>query len=131
MIIHASRPFPIVILGSDTAFFAGIGRLSTTRKRLTMNARFLRDEAARFRGMADDTDREATKLRLLAMAADDEARAGIANDFTRPNLDDANSELVEPTPDQAPKITLDRKIATGLNGTILVHRRPVGRPRRE
>lgn len=35
-----------------------------------MDARFFRDEAARFRGMAADTDREASKVRLLAMAAD-------------------------------------------------------------
>ncbi len=40
-----------------------------------MTPQFLREEAARFRGMADASEREASKLRLLAMAADYEARA--------------------------------------------------------
>jgi hypothetical protein len=96
-----------------------------------MNARFLRDEAARFRGMAEDADREATKLRLLSMAADYEARAGVANEFTDSNPGEANSEAAEPTQDEAPKITLDRKVATDLKETLVVKRRPVGRPRRE
>jgi len=43
-----------------------------------MDPRFLRDEAARFRVMAEDTEREASKLLLLAMAADYEARAVVA-----------------------------------------------------
>ena len=43
-----------------------------------MNVRFLREEAARFRAMAADTDREASKPRLLAMAAEFEARAAAA-----------------------------------------------------
>ena len=46
-----------------------------------MTPQFLRHEAARFRGMAEDADREATKVRLLAMAADYEARAGIDNEL--------------------------------------------------
>jgi hypothetical protein len=108
-----------------------------------MNARFLRDEAARFRGMAEDADREATKMRLLAMAADYEARAGMANELiapssgeadkamTEPDLGDTHGEVVEPTQDEASKITLDRKVATDLTETLVVKRRPVGRPRRE
>jgi len=40
-----------------------------------MTPEFLREEAARFRGMAETVDREASKLRLLAMAADYEAKA--------------------------------------------------------
>ena len=40
-----------------------------------MTPEFLREEAARFRGMAETIDREASKLRLLAMAADYEAKA--------------------------------------------------------
>ena len=81
--------------------------------------------------MAKDADREATKVRLLAMAADYEARAGIDTELTEPNSGEMNSELVEPTTDEAPKITLGRKIATGLKETVVVQRRPVGRPRRE
>ena len=40
-----------------------------------MTPKFLRDEAARFRQMAETTEREASKLRLLGMATDFEARA--------------------------------------------------------
>ena len=98
-----------------------------------MNARFLRDEAARFRGMAETTDREATRVRFLAMAADYEARAGVANELTDPDPDpgEATDEVVEPTQDEVPKITLGKKFATGLKETVVVQRRPVGRPRRE
>jgi hypothetical protein len=40
-----------------------------------MTPQFLREEAARFRGMADMTGREASKRRLLTMAEDFESRA--------------------------------------------------------
>ena len=43
-----------------------------------MTPRFLREEAARFRAMAEDSIREASKARLLAMADDYEARAASA-----------------------------------------------------
>jgi hypothetical protein len=121
---------------------AGIGRFRTTSKGSTMDARFLRDEAARFRGMADDADREPTKRRLLAMAADYEARARVANESAEPNsdgakqeagepnLDGASTGLDEPIQDVPPKITLSKKIVTGLKETVVVQRRPVGRPRR-
>jgi len=108
-----------------------------------MTPQFLRHEAARFRGMAEDADREATKVRLLAMAADYEARAGIDDELTEPNSDkdnnamtepysgEANIEAVEPTHDEAPRVRLGRKLATGSKETVLIERRPVGRPRRE
>ena len=35
-----------------------------------MHPNFLREEAARFRGMAETVDREGSKLRLVKMAAD-------------------------------------------------------------
>jgi hypothetical protein len=107
-----------------------------------MTPQFLRHEATRFRGMAEDADREATKQRFLAIAADYEARAGFANELTEPNSGeddkamtephsgDANTEAVEPTHDDAPKITLGSKIATELTETELVQRRPVGRPKK-
>jgi hypothetical protein len=107
-----------------------------------MNARFLQSEATRFRGMADDTDREATKIRLLAMAVDYEARAGMANDPAEPNADEVISDVGEPDLDAAltapdePNVAgpmnfkPSRKIATGLKETVMVERRPVGRPRR-
>jgi hypothetical protein len=81
--------------------------------------------------MVDDTDREATKLRLLAMAADYEARAGIANEVVEPNVAQADGDVDDPTQDEAPKIALNKKIATGSKESALVQRRPVGRPRRE
>jgi hypothetical protein len=49
-----------------------------------MSPEFLREEAARFRGMAGTADREASKLRLLTMAADFEARAKIADNLMEP-----------------------------------------------
>jgi hypothetical protein len=81
--------------------------------------------------MAEDAYREATKVRLLAMAADYEVRAGIAIELTDADPGEANSELVEATTDEAPKTNPGRKIATGLKETVLVQRRPVGRPRQE
>ena len=96
-----------------------------------MTPEFLRHEAARFRGMAEDADREATKVRLLSMAADYEARAGVTNEMIDPDPTEENGELVEPTQDEAPIIKPIRKIATGLKETVVVQRRPVGRPRRE
>jgi hypothetical protein len=66
-----------------------------------MTPQFLRHEAARFRGMAEDADREATKVRLLAMAADYEARAGIDSDLIEPNSCEATSGASEPTQDEA------------------------------
>jgi hypothetical protein len=106
-----------------------------------MTPRFLRDEASRFRGMANDTDREATKLRLLAMAADYEARAEAAGDSTAPHADEATisvgqpdlaepaGDAVEPRFDEPPEVKPARKAASGLKETIVIQRRPVGRPR--
>jgi hypothetical protein len=108
-----------------------------------MDARFLRDEAARFRGMAEDADREATKLRLLAMAADYEARAGRVNELAEPGAPEAHQEAIEPNldgavarrdepnPGETAKARPVRKTATGLKETVLVARRPAGRPKRE
>ncbi len=97
-----------------------------------MTPQFLRHEAARFRGMAEDSDRAATKERFLAMAADYEARAGAANEITSPDADpEIANEAAEPAMDETPKITLRRKPATGLTETVIIPRRPVGRPRRE
>ena len=80
--------------------------------------------------MAEDAEREATKERFLAMAADYETRAKVANELTEPYSGNAN-EAVEPTTDETLKATLGRKVATGLKETVLVQRLPVGRPRRE
>jgi hypothetical protein len=103
-----------------------------------MNARFLRDEAARFRGMAETTDRLATKERFLAMAADYEARAEIAkgvelktNETVEPSLGEPTTGLADPSLGETLKVEPVRQIAKSLKETIVVERRPVGRPRRE
>lgn len=108
-----------------------------------MTPQFLRDEAARFRGMAEDADRAATKERFLAIAADYDARSRIAiesedpisgeaaNELTEPNSGVAIGEAAEPISNETRKITLSKKVATGLKETVLIQRRPVGRPRRE
>lgn len=104
-----------------------------------MNARFLRDEAARFRGMADDADREATRVRFLAMAADYEARASAAHDLADPNLDTVDGEAAQPglgdeitgpsdpNPGETLRVKPVRNIARGLKETIVVERRPAVR----
>jgi hypothetical protein len=68
-----------------------------------MTPKFLRDEAARFRGMAGTAELEASKVRLLAMAIDFEARAKAAD------------ELTDPTPDKAIKVKAAKKIAKEAN----------------
>jgi hypothetical protein len=81
--------------------------------------------------MAEDADRDATKIRLLAMAADYEARAGIAHESNEPSSGEGIIEVVEPTQDETPDIKPGSKIATGLKEAVSAQRRPVGRPRRE
>lgn len=67
------------------------GALAVTRdsrelKELAMTPKFLREEAARFRGMAETVDREASKQRFLMMAVDFEARATAADGAAEPNV---------------------------------------------
>jgi hypothetical protein len=53
-----------------------------------MTPKFLREEAARFRGMAETIDREASKLRFLTMATDFDARAKAADESMESNMRD-------------------------------------------
>jgi hypothetical protein len=101
-----------------------------------MNHQFLRAEAARFRGMADDTDREASKDRLLAMAADYESRARIAGTSTTSDLAGAIIEpsgadgaemLTQPDQDEAIKPLSGRKVDGERNSGASAERRSVGR----
>lgn len=62
-----------------------------------MTPKFLREEAARFRGMAETVDREASKLRFLTMATDFEARAKAADELIVPTLGEATN--VDPAED--------------------------------
>jgi hypothetical protein len=64
------------------------------------------------------------------MAADYVARAGEADELADPDPGVANNELVDPAQDAAPKIALGRRTATGSKETVVVLRRPVGRPTR-
>ena len=64
-----------------------------------MTPKFLREEAARFRGMAETSDREASKQRFLAMAVDFEARATSAD------------EVTDPSPGEAISVKAPRKLA--------------------
>ena len=77
-----------------------------------MTPRFLRDEAARFRGMAEEATREASKLRLLAMADDYEAQANAAGPEPEPvpEADEPESETTEPSTGEAPRIRSGRKL---------------------
>ncbi|MBS0638897.1 MAG: hypothetical protein U1E70_07645 [Acetobacteraceae bacterium] len=72
-----------------------------------MRARFLRSEAARFRVMAEETDREQTRIRLLAMADDFDARARAADDATAamPPEPPADPEGPEPSSAEATEPT--------------------------
>jgi hypothetical protein len=54
-----------------------------------MTPEFLREEAARFRGMAETADREASKHRYFKMATDFEARAQAADELIAPTQDEA------------------------------------------
>ena len=100
------------------------GDLQNLKER-QMTPKFLREEATRFRGMADEHTREASKLRLMAMAADYEARATAADGFVvAPPIEDAApAEADVHEPDSAAKIVLAPR------DTGPVARRPVGRPR--
>jgi hypothetical protein len=113
------------------------GPFLTMFKGLTMTPRFLREEAIRFRGMAADTDRNATRERFLAMAADYDARAEVASESEAPDTGvtitepDVDIGANEPPRSEVPKIRLSRKATTGSNEPVTVQRRSVGRPVRE
>jgi hypothetical protein len=91
--------------------------------------------------MAETTDREATKLRFLAMAADYDARAKVAEEMTEPSsveddmetpgpkLGEAAKESAEPGPVEAVTIKPGGRIAREPKETAFVARRPIGRQR--
>ena len=111
------------------------GAVRTIPKGMPMDVRFLRDEAARFRGMAEDADREASRIRFLAMAEDYDARAKAAGgtlptieeDAVEPRAEDQQT----PVADASLGGTLSIKPVRSRKETVMVERRPVGRPRRE
>ena len=106
-----------------------------------MTPQFLRYEAARFRGMAGVANRESSKLRLLAMATDYDARAKIADDMTKPMPEEATPSGPSPELEEAVKrlTELDQggallvepngRTAREPKEASLVERRPIGRQR--
>jgi hypothetical protein len=89
-----------------------------------MDVRFLRDEAARFRQMAETADRELTKLRLLAMAADYTARATTAGESADPDSHATDNELAGPTQDRPPEIIPGGRVARKSKDSLVGRRRP-------
>jgi hypothetical protein len=71
-----------------------------------MTPQFLREEAARFRGMAETVEREGSKERLLKMAADYESRA-LSGD-----------KLREPSPGEAIPVKLGKRTAKAPSEAI-------------
>jgi hypothetical protein len=67
-----------------------------------MTPKFLREEAARFRGMAETVDREASKQRFLAMASDFEARADSAEVPAPVSSDDVGEVVAGKRPARKP-----------------------------
>ena len=69
-----------------------------------MTPQFLRSEAARFRDMAESSDREASRQRLLAMAVDYETQAEQAEKLQPPEQlqstepEPASEGVIEPEP---------------------------------
>ena len=76
-----------------------------------MTPQFLRSEAARFREMAEAAEREASRLRLLAMADDYEARADAANETQPPEpVEDVEPEAVaEAVSEEPTEVKPERK----------------------
>jgi hypothetical protein len=100
-----------------------------------MDVRFLRHEAERFRGMADTADREATRLRFLAMATDYDARANVADEVTEQTSSETDTEPPEPKseeePDRGQALSIKPKgrIIRETKKTTVVESRQIGRQR--
>ncbi len=100
---YPAYPHGILVFNKASGCHEGI---PPNLKDLVMTPKFLREEAARFRGMAETVDRDASKLRFLTMATDFEERAKAADDLT------------EPTPDEALKVKVAKKIAKQMEDGV-------------
>ena len=105
----------------DAAAVAGVGGDFRNLKDRSMTPKFLREEASRFRGMAEEQTRDASRLRLLGMAADYEARATAAD-----GLVVAAPPVVEVA---APEADVGEALAAAPIIAAPAVRRGVGRPR--
>ena len=91
-----------------------------------MTPQFLREEASRFRGMAETVEREASKLRLLKMAADYEQRAKAADELAPATRSDSTPSdpattaptLTEPTATDPTQATPDQAAPTLGTSTL-------------
>jgi hypothetical protein len=85
---------------------------SLALKEMMMTPKFLREEAARFRGMAGIADLEASKTRLLAMAIDFESRASATEELITSKLDEGIED------DKGIKDRAKKKITKDLHNSV-------------
>ena len=78
-----------------------------------MTPQFLRSEAARFRDMAESSDREASRQRLLAMAVDYEAQAEQGEKLEPPEP----IQAAEPEPASEGEIDLSPTLRAARQGS--------------
>jgi hypothetical protein len=92
-----------------------------------MIPKFLRDEAARFRVMAEEQTRDPSKQRLLAMAAEHEARATAADGLivAAPEVEETVVEDGTPPVSSETNGTLSLGSIDGVRGA----RKPITRTR--
>jgi len=88
-----------------------------------MTPKFLREEAARFRGMAEEQTREASKLRLLGMADDYDARATAIDGLV------VETAVMEEETDAAETVETTGTLSLGARGGARGARKPVARTR--
>ncbi len=88
-----------------------------------MTPKFLREEAARFRGMAEEQTREASKLRLLAMADDYEARATAVDGMV------VETSPAEAEPEVAEAVETTGTLSLGTKSGARGVRKPIARTR--
>jgi hypothetical protein len=116
--IHTWHEFPSPF---DAAAVAAVGGDFRNLKERSMTPKFLREEASRFRGMAEEQTRDASKLRLLGMAADYEARATAADGLV---------VAAPPVEEVAvPEADVGEAVAAAPTLAAPAVRRGVGRPR--
>jgi hypothetical protein len=96
--VHVALCEPLAHIPRHPSHFGRVaGAGHPDLKRIALTPQFLRSEAARFRDMAESTDREASRLRLLAMAVDYEAQAEEAEKLQPPE----QMQSAEPEPASA------------------------------
>jgi hypothetical protein len=91
--VHVALCEPLAHIPRHPSHFGRVaGAGHPDLKRIALTPQFLRSEAARFRDMAESTDREASRQRLLAMAVDYEAQAEEAEKLQPQQMQSAEPE---------------------------------------